>query len=125
MNALACLPPHSTATPGRWVSGVSIPISLTVSWRPDARRTRTVSPSITRTICAARRVVTGGRDGVEVGVGAGDGVDVGTGVGVGITGGGATPPPGVLVALHGHGSDSQAIPSWSPSRRSGSCAGPP
>src|SRR3954454_1961164 len=103
MNALACLPPHSTATcGGRLVSGVSIPISRTVSWRPDARRARTVSPSITRTICAARRVATGRGDGVEAGVGAGAGVDDGTGVGVGITGGGVPPPLGVPVVLHGH-----------------------
>src|SRR4051794_33672321 len=99
MNALACLPPHSTATPGRVVSGVSIPISRTVSWRPDGRRARTVSPSITRTMCAARRLAPRRGDSVQ----AGAGVDVGTGVGVGITGGGGPPPPGVLVVVHGHG----------------------
>src|SRR4051812_6184179 len=103
MNALACLPPHSSATPGRLVSGVSIPISRTVSWRPDARRARTVSPSITRTICAARRVAAARGDGVAAGVGAGSGVDVGTAVGVrvgvGITGGGVPLPLGVLVVL--------------------------
>src|SRR3954462_15086267 len=101
MNALACLPPHSTATPGRLVSGVSIPISRTVTCWPDARRARTVSPSITRTICAARRPATGRGGSVEAGVG----VDVGAGVGVGITGGGVPPPLGVLVLAHGHGSD--------------------
>src|SRR3954466_14002122 len=110
MNALACLPPHSTATAGRLVSGVSIPISRTVSWRPDATRARTVSPSITRTICAARPVATGRGDGVEAGVGAGAGVNVGTGVGVGITGGDLPPPLGVLAVLHGRCTDSQAIP---------------
>src|SRR3954463_7018836 len=104
MNALACLPAHSTATPGRLVSGVSIPISRTVSWRRDGKRTRTGSPSTTRAICAARRVA------AESGTGIGDGVEVGVGAGVGAStaGGGAAPALGVLVVLQGHGSDSQA-----------------
>src|SRR5690349_24000784 len=65
-------------------------------------------------------VGTGGGVGVGVAVGLGVGVGVGTGgaavgVGVGV-------PPALLQA---QGSASQAMPSWSPSRRSGSAAGPP
>ncbi len=48
--AVAARPPHSTPRPGRRVSGVSMPITRTVSSSPPLVAIRTVSPSITSTI---------------------------------------------------------------------------
>ena len=38
-----------------WISGVSIPMSRTLSWRLSARRTTTVSPSMTRRTVPSRK----------------------------------------------------------------------
>jgi hypothetical protein len=76
-------------------SGVSTPMSRTVSVSPFLKRTSTVSPSMTRTTVAVRTVpLSIGEDaddsgldvavGVSVGVGVAVGVDVGVSVGVGV-----------------------------------------